>query len=110
MKPTDRFIDDQLELLADQARRGRISRRKFTQLGAVILGATAVALRGIPVLAADGQLVFVNWGGDAVDAYDDAYGKPFEEAAGVRVRQDGSGPTEGAIQAQFESGNLHLYI
>ncbi len=105
MKPTDNFTDDQLELLADKARQGKISRRKFAQLGAALLGAAALATRGAPVLAEDGQLVFVSWGGDAVDAYDDAYGKAFEDEAGIRVRQDGSGPTEGAIQAQFESGS-----
>lgn len=105
MKPNDHFTDDQLELLADQARAGKISRRKFTSLGAALLGATALATRGAPVLADDGQLVFVNWGGDAMDAYDEAYGQPFEAATGIRVRQDGSGPTEGAIQAQYESGS-----
>ncbi len=105
MKHNDNFTDDQLELLADKARQGKISRRKFTQLGAALLGTAALATRGVPALAADGQLVFVSWGGDAVDAYDDAYGKAFEEATGVRVRQDGSGPTEGAMQAQFESGS-----
>ena len=108
MKPIDNltknFTDDQLELLADKARQGKISRRKFTQLGAALLGTAALATRGVPALADDGQLVFVSWGGDAVDAYDDAYGKAFEEETGVRVRQDGSGPTEGAMQAQFESG------
>lgn len=104
MKHNDAFTQDQLELLADKARDGKISRRRFAQLGAALLGTTALATRGAPVLAQDGQLVFVNWGGDAVDAYDEAYGKPFEEATGIRVRQDGSGPTEGAIQAQFESG------
>ncbi|MBZ8117046.1 ABC transporter substrate-binding protein [Roseovarius sp. LXJ103] len=105
MKRNDAFTQDQLELLADKARQGKISRRKFTQLGAALLGTTALATHGVPALADDGQLVFVNWGGDAMDAYDAAYGKPFEEATGVRVRQDGSGPTEGSIQAQFESGS-----
>lgn len=105
MKPTDKFTDDQLELLAEKAREGKISRRKFTQLAMVLMGSTALATRGAPVLADDGQLVFVSWGGDAVDAYDNAYGKPFEKDTGIRVRQDGSGPTEGAIQAQFESGS-----
>ncbi|SEK71373.1 putative spermidine/putrescine transport system substrate-binding protein [Roseovarius nanhaiticus] len=105
MKQNQTFTDDQLELLAQKARTGKISRRKFAQLGAALLGTAALASRGAPVLADDGQIVFVSWGGDAVDAYDDAYGKPFEEATGIRVRQDGSGPTEGAIQAQFESGS-----
>ena len=46
----------------------------------------------------------MNWGGDAIKAYNDAYGAPFQKADGVVVKQDGSGPTEGAIAAQFKSG------
>lgn len=104
MKFRDDFAQDQLEILADKARAGKISRRGFTQMAVALLGTTAL-VRGTPALADDGQLVFVSWGGDAVDAYDDAYGKPFEAETGTRVRQDGSGPTEGAIKAQYESGN-----
>jgi putative spermidine/putrescine transport system substrate-binding protein len=46
----------------------------------------------------------VNWGGDAGTAYDAAYGQGFAAETGISVLQDGSGPTEGAIAAQFESG------
>lgn len=100
----EHFQNDGLEILATRARRGEISRRQFTQLAVALLGTTAVGLRGTPVLAASGELVFVNWGGDAVTAYDDAYGKAFTADTGIVVKQDGSGPTEGAIAAQFESG------
>jgi putative spermidine/putrescine transport system substrate-binding protein len=100
----DHFESDCVEILAEKARRGEISRRRFTQLGAALLGTTALAARGTPVLAQSGELVFVNWGGDAVTAYDKAYGQAFEAETGTKVLQDGSGPTEGAIQAQFESG------
>ena len=98
------FEADQIEILADKARNGDISRRRFTQLAAMLMGTAAVSLRGMPVLAASGELVFVNWGGDAITAYDTAYGVPFQAATGIKVNQDGSGPSEGAIQAQFESG------
>ena len=98
------FQQDSLEILATHARSGAISRRRFTQLGLALMGTAAVALRGTPVLAADGQIVFVNWGGDAGPAYDAAYGVPFKAATGITVLQDGSGPTEGAIAAQVESG------
>ncbi len=98
------FEADQIELLADKARAGDISRRRFTQLAIMLMGTTAVSLRGTPVLAASGELVFVNWGGDAITAYDTAYGVPFLAETGITVLQDGSGPSEGAIQAQFESG------
>lgn len=98
------FQEDCLQILAERARRGEISRRRFTQLAIGLMGAAAVAARGTPVLAQSGELVFVNWGGDAMTAYDQAYGQPFQAETGVVVKQDGSGPTEGAMQAQFESG------
>lgn len=100
----DHFQRDCLEILADKARRGEITRRRFTQLAAALLGTSALALRGTPALADSGELVFVNWGGDAGPAYDKAYGQPFKAETGVTVKQDGSGPTEGAIAAQFKSG------
>jgi putative spermidine/putrescine transport system substrate-binding protein len=98
------FLQDCLEILANRARDGAISRRQFTQLGLALMGTAAVSLHGTPALAADGQLVFVNWGGDAGPAFDAAYGAPFKAATGITVLQDGSGPTEGAITAQFKSG------
>lgn len=101
----DPFVKDSIEILADKARKGRISRRQFTQLAAGFLGTTALASTGMPVLAADGQLVFVNWGGDAMTAYDSTHGAPFAASTGVKVLQDGSGPTEGAMKAQAESGS-----
>ncbi|MEE4188078.1 MAG: ABC transporter substrate-binding protein [Roseobacter sp.] len=99
------FVRDSLEILADKAREGRISRRQFTQLAAGFLGTTALATHGMPVLADSGRLVFVNWGGDAMTAYDTVMGAPFQEATGIEVLQDGSGPTEGAMKAQAESGS-----
>lgn len=96
--------EDCLAILAERARRGALSRRRFTQLAAVLLGSSALGLRGLPVLADSGELVFVNWGGDASKAYDSAFGQPFKADTGIAVKQDGSGPTEGAIAAQAESG------
>ncbi len=100
----EHFQRDCLEILADKARKGEISRRRFTQLAAALLGTSALALRGTPALADSGELVFVNWGGDASAAYDKAYGAPFKAATGITVKQDGSGPTEGAMTAQAQSG------
>jgi putative spermidine/putrescine transport system substrate-binding protein len=99
------FVRDSLEILVEKTRKGQISRRQFGQLAAAFLGTTALATQGTPVLAADGRLVFVNWGGDAMTAYDTVMGKPFQEATGIEVLQDGSGPTEGAMKAQAESGS-----
>ena len=98
------FNNDNLEILTTRARRGEISRRQFTQFAIALLGTAVVAARGTPVLAASGELVFVNWGGDATAAYDAAYGKAFTAATGIAFKQDGTGPTEGAIAAQIKSG------
>ena len=100
----DAFQKDCLELLAGQVERGALSRRRFTQLAAMVLGGAPLALQAGGVRAADKQLVLVNWGGDALKAYDKAYGQAFEKATGITVKEDGTGPTEGAMTAQFKSG------
>lgn len=98
------FQRDCIEILADKVKRGEMTRRRFAQLAAMLVAGAPLALRTGGAAAQAKQLVFVNWGGDAITAYDKAYGQPFLEEAGITVRQDGSGPTEGAITAQFKSG------
>ncbi|MFD1329225.1 ABC transporter substrate-binding protein [Mycoplana ramosa] len=93
-----------LEILAEKVKRGQITRRRFAQLAAMLFAGGPMALRATRASAEANQLVFVNWGGDAVTAYDKAYGQPFQQETGIVVKQDGSGPTEGAIAAQFKSG------
>ena len=80
-----------------------ITRRSFTQMTAALL-AGAAALKPSRLLAQAKELVLVNWGGDAIAAYDKAFGEPFKAETGITVKEDGSGPTEGAIAAQFKSG------
>ena len=87
------------------AERGAISRRGFAKaVGAAL--ALPVALRAGLAFAQAKQLVLVNWGGDAIEAYAEAYGGPFEKATGIPVKMDGTGPTEGAMTAQATSGNV----
>lgn len=100
----DHFKRDCMDILETRLARGQISRRDFVTGLGLLLGTSALGLRGTAAMAQSGQLVFVNWGGDAMTAYDEAYGKPFAAATGITVKQDGSGPTEGAIAAQVESG------
>ncbi|UDL94613.1 ABC transporter substrate-binding protein [Lichenihabitans sp. PAMC28606] len=100
----DAFQKDCLEILAGKVERGEISRRRFAQIAAMVLAGAPLALRAGGARAADGQLVLVNWGGDALKAYDAAYGQAFQKATGITVKEDGTGPTEGAITAQFKSG------
>lgn len=100
----DAFQKDCLEILAGKVERGELSRRRFTQMAAMVLGGAPLVLGAAGARADDKSLVLVNWGGDAIKAYNQAYGVPFEKMTGVAVKEDGTGPTEGAITAQFKSG------
>ncbi|TIT60556.1 MAG: ABC transporter substrate-binding protein, partial [Mesorhizobium sp.] len=85
-----------IETLSARAARGEISRRQFTQLAALVLAGTPILLRSTGAFAQAKELVLVNWGGDAITAYDAAYGQAFTKETGITVKMDGSGPTEGA--------------
>jgi putative spermidine/putrescine transport system substrate-binding protein len=98
------FEKETLEILSKRVESGQLTRRRFTQIAAFLVGGAPLALQAKGAWAAANELVFVNWGGDAGVAYDKAYGAPYLAEAGVTVKQDGSGPTEGAIAAQVESG------
>jgi putative spermidine/putrescine transport system substrate-binding protein len=98
------FQKDCLDILGEKLSRGQISRRSFAKVTALILAGAPVALRSSGAAAGSKELVLVNWGGDAIKAYDAAYGQPFAKETGIAVKEDGSGPTEGGITAQFKSG------
>ena len=97
------FQNDLAEILKERAAKGQISRRQMLQGFAALMGTTALGAGA--ARAQEGRLVFVNWGGDALDAMDEAFGTPFTEETGIEVLYDGSGPTEGAITAQVQGGN-----
>lgn len=97
------FLKDCFGLLEEAHASGRLDRRGFLK-AAALLGVAPIALRAGSAEAAGGDLVLVNWGGDASKAYDAAFGKGYAKATGITVKQDGTGPTEGAITAQFKSG------
>lgn len=97
------FARDCIEIAATKLRRGEISRRGF--LAAVTaLGALAVSGRWSCAFAAADELVVVNCGGPAVEAYQDAWGKPFTQETGIEVVIDGTGPLLSKIRAMVESG------
>ncbi len=97
------FKKDLAELLHAKLQAGTIDRRSFVRAAAA-LGLTAAALPASRAAAAEGELVVVNWGGDAIPLMDKAWAQPFEAATGVDVTIDGSGPTEGSMKEQFDSG------
>lgn len=101
---TSHFQRDCFEILLRRTAAGDLSRRNFVKAASLLLS-VPLSLRANMVFAAD-QLVLANWGGDAIQAYGDAFGVPFTELTGIPVRIDGSGPTEGAIQAQIASRTI----
>lgn len=97
------FIEDALEVAAERAERAGISRRHFNR-NLLLLGAASVLPFGMGGRAfAAGNLVVANWGGDAVPAFEKSFGG-FGQVAGLALKIDGSGPTEGALKTQVNSG------
>lgn len=99
------FQKDCIEILRERYEAGRISRRSLMQGLGLLLGTSALGLSARGAHADQKQLVFVNWGGDAITAMSKSFGEPFTKATGVVVKYDGTGPTEGAITAQAQSGH-----
>ena len=97
----DAFQNDQMALLAERLQSGRLSRRDFVA-AAGLLGLAAA----LPARAAAKELVLSCWGGAAVAAYTDSFGKPFERDTGIPVVIDSSGPSLGKIKAMVESGKV----
>jgi len=82
-----------------------IGRRSL--LWSTLLGAAALALPGARAFAATREIVFANFGGDALAAYDKAWGEPFRaKYPGIKLVFDGSGPSSGKIKAMVESGSV----
>ncbi len=102
MKDKQRFIDDTMDIAREKLEAGTLSRRSFNQ---ALMVAAAMAglgpMRG--AFAAGGSLVVSNWGGDAVPAFEKSY-LDFAGASGLVLKVDGSGPTEGAVKTQVNSG------
>ncbi|MGF7160492.1 putative spermidine/putrescine transport system substrate-binding protein [Rhodoligotrophos appendicifer] len=99
------FQTDCFEILKQRLARGEIGRRDFLK-GIALLGVAPLALKSGMLSAQEKQFVLVNWGGDAIKAFDEAFAQPFAKASGLTVKIDGAGPTEGAIQAQVTSGKV----
>ncbi|WP_226582361.1 ABC transporter substrate-binding protein [Acuticoccus sediminis] len=55
-------------------------------------------------LAQAGEVVLANWGGESIQHFETAFGKPFTADTGVAVVIDGSGPTAGKIRGMVEAG------
>ena len=99
-----RYIADTVEIGLARLARGEIGRRQF--LGGLAALGLVPMLGGGKALADANEIVFVNYGGDAVPAYAKSWGGPFTAAGGAKVTVLGAEPTPGAIKAMVESGNI----
>ncbi|MCR9255313.1 MAG: ABC transporter substrate-binding protein [Alphaproteobacteria bacterium] len=100
------FQQDCIEIAKERLNRGEIDRRTFVKALSFLSLAPVTAIMAPGSAKAASELVVVNWGGPAVDAYMNAFGKPFEEATGVKVVIDGTGPLGSKIRAMVEAGNV----
>lgn len=92
-------------LAAERLDKGEINRRDFL-LAVGALGLAPSLLASDEASAQAKEIVLVNFGGDAVPAWDAAWGKPFSAESSMKVSVVGAEPTVGAIKAMVESGTV----
>ncbi len=101
------FLRDAVELATERVNRGGLDRRTFLEALALVGLAPTVLMPGqAGAQTKPKEVVVANWGGPAVQAYVDAWGKPFEADSGVKVAIDGTGPLPGKIRAMVEAKNV----
>lgn len=103
-----RIIEDVLEIAQKRGPKAGISRRSFNQ-SLLLLGALAAAGPWQRALSANGNVIVSNWGGDAVPAFETSY-SGFNQASGNKLQIDGSGPSEGALKTQVNSGAVRCVV
>ncbi len=103
MRRTPSFHQDLVQLALERHAQGRIGRRELLA-GLAALGAVPALGLDRKALAQAQEIVLVNWGGDAIEYFSDAFTRPYEAETGMRVIVDGTGPSMGRIRAMVESG------
>ncbi|MCR9176965.1 MAG: ABC transporter substrate-binding protein [Alphaproteobacteria bacterium] len=97
------FARDCIQIASERLAKGEIDRRTFMKAIAFLGAAPAVMTLGGKTAQAAEEVVVVNWGGPAVEAYTQAFGVPFEKATGVKVVIDGTGPLGSKIKAMVDA-------
>jgi len=100
-----RYHADLAEIAAERYQNGQLDRRRFLAAVAGLGLAPAILASGTASAAAK-EIVVVNFGGDAVKFWKQAWGEPFTKNTGTKVTVLGAEPTVGAIKAMVESGNI----
>lgn len=96
------FAQDCFEIVSSLQDRA-LSRRDLLRTCAAL--GMAPAAVGMARAQAAKEVVLVNWGGEAIKAFDDAFVKPFA-AQGGRIVLDGTGPVNGKILTMVQSGRV----
>lgn len=100
------FARDCIELMAQRLDGKTVNRRSFLAACA-LLGVSPALFRATPAAAESKELVLVNFGGDAIEAFKKAWVEPFlAKNPDVKMAIDGTGPTSGKIKAMVESGKV----
>ena len=110
MRDEQTFAQDCAEILREELVAGHIDRRTFMK-GLTALGLAPALFGAAGLFARDAraqgatpkEIVLANFGGDAVPAFNDAFGKAFQAKHAVKMVIDGSGPTTGKIKAMVEA-------
>lgn len=104
MKEMQSFQQDCIELLKERTDGKTVNRRSFLAMAAAI-GASSALFKLTPAHAAD-EIVVVNWGGDAIPAFMDAFVTPYNENTdGPEGVVLGDGPSSGKIRAMVDNNN-----
>ena len=99
------FMRDAVELATERVARGELDRRTFVR-GLALLGLGVAVAPGLAEAQKPKEIVMVNWGGDALKHFHDAWGKPYETDSGIKVVVDGTGPSAGKMRAMVEAKNV----
>ena len=99
------YGQDCLDLLASRLEKKEIDRRTFLRCAA-LLGVLPMATLSNDSHAQAKELVLVNWGGESIPAYKKAFTDSFEQATGIKVVYDGSGPQPAKLRAMAQSGKV----
>jgi putative spermidine/putrescine transport system substrate-binding protein len=102
MKHKQGFLVDAVDVAQTRLLSGPLSRRDFNR-SLMLLAAMAGTGSWRNAVAANGTLVVANWGGDEVPAFEKTY-DGVARVTGSNFKVDGSGPTEGAVKTQVNSG------
>ena len=91
-----------------RSRFSNLDLQRFALMAGLILVAAFVWMTLYPAdaLAKPKQLVYANWGGDAVRCMNEIFGKEFTKETGIEFVVDGTGPLEGKIKAMVDEKNV----